>query len=206
MKRSPKRSRPAPRRRSCSTAMRIVDHAPSGERSASSASTGPSTSDSMKSPRVERAPQRFGSRFRPVLAPPWNRVGDDVVEHCLPREFTRCRASVTRRRAPATESRQARRISIPSHGGTWTRIHRRAGSGGTHHCAPQGGARNEEVDPSEPTGLLTHHLAFPDDAFISSGELIAPHRGIRSSLARSWMRRSSREMRRYFRPISMDLM
>jgi len=150
------------------------NHAPSGERSAEFGAHRPLhvRLDEIAAGRDLLA-QRFGRRFRPVMVPPWNRIGDDVVE-ALPSTGIRALSCFGPRvgSTPAAELRQANTHVDPI---AWRR-----GRGfiGTDEAvgrivAHLRARRTEEVDSSEPTGLLTHHLAFAEDAFDFVAELIA---------------------------------
>jgi hypothetical protein len=150
------------------------NHAPSGERTAEMGSHRPLPIrlDEIVSGRVALA-ERFGERFHPVLVPPWNRIGEDLLPELAstgvcglsrfgPREAVEAAPQVIQANAHVDPIAWRRARTFIGADEALTRVvaHLRA-------------RRKEEVDRHEPTGLLTHHLAFADDAFDFVGDLIA---------------------------------
>jgi hypothetical protein len=150
------------------------NHAPAGERSAEIGAHRALRArlEELEGGR-EALSRLFGARFRPLLVPPWNRVAADVVP-ALP--------SIGLSGISCFGPRAAR---WPAHGVqqanthvdliAWRRDRRFIGTDAavervTAHLQAR---RRAEVDVEEPTGLLTHHLAFGDDAFHFTAELCA---------------------------------
>ena len=119
-----------------------------------------------------RLADAFGVRFAPVFVPPWNRYSADVL------------ASLPAVGLSGISAFGARGSPSPAPGVTQVNSHvdpiawRRGrsfigdeaaiGRVVTHLRA----RRHDEVDATEPTGLLTHHLAFDDPAFAFVAELV----------------------------------
>ncbi len=150
------------------------NHAPSGERSAEMGPHRPLhiRLDEIVSGRVGLA-ERFGERFRAVLVPPWNRIGEDL----LPELASTGVRGLSRFGPRGTVDVAPRLIQANAHVDpiAWRRAHTFIGADEavTRVVAHLRSRRKQEVDRDEPTGLLTHHLAFGDDAFDFVDHLIA---------------------------------
>ena len=107
----------------------------------------------------------FAHRFVPTLVPPWNRIVGDVVG-ALPgaklRGVSCFGARATREPAPGVVQVNAHVDLI-----AWRRDRRFIGAAAAvaRLAAHLRARREREADASEPTGILTHHRVFDDDAF-----------------------------------------
>jgi hypothetical protein len=132
----------------------------------------------------ERLRTAFGTRFEPVLVPPWNRIDSHVVAALPAQGFAGVSTfgpRTCRDAAPGVVRCNAHADPI-----AWRDARRfvgaeRALDAVLEHLAQR---RQGDVDPDEPTGLLTHHLVFDVEAWRFVGELLARTR--RHSAAR-WM-------------------
>ena len=111
--------------------------------------------------RLEAA---FGARFVPVLAPPWNKIAETLVPS-LPRiGFTA--VSAAGRRASAAPEPGLTQVNIHWDLIAWKRGARFRGyesaRGIINHLRAR---RSGDVDPDEPTGILTHHLRMDEEAW-----------------------------------------
>jgi peptidoglycan/xylan/chitin deacetylase (PgdA/CDA1 family) len=119
-----------------------------------------------------RLAEAFGPRFLPVLAPPWNRIAAAVVQHLPTLGFVGLTTFGARAgAAPAPGLLQVNAHCDPI---SWKRGARFAGTGRAlddlilHLRARRSGA----VDPCEPTGFVTHHLALDPPAWRFTAELL----------------------------------
>ena len=149
------------------------NHAPSGERSAEMGPYRPLPIrlDEIVSGRLALA-ERFGERFRPVLVPPWNRIGGDV----LPELASTGVRGLSRFGPRGAVDAAPRLVQANAHVDpiAWRRARTFIGANEavTRVVAHLRSRRKQEVDRDEPTGLLTHHLAFGADAFDFVDDLI----------------------------------
>jgi peptidoglycan/xylan/chitin deacetylase (PgdA/CDA1 family) len=135
------------------------NHRPPGERSAEYAAD--RSLDTMTAELArgrDRLAELFGARFLPVLVPPWNRI-DNVLTDALPALGLR-HLSIFGARSP----HQTTQVNTHVDPIAW-----RAGRGFVGDTKAVGelvrhltARRTDEVDPTEPTGLLTHHLVHDD--------------------------------------------
>lgn len=151
-----------------------ANHARPGERSAE---FGASRSLAERIDELARGHARlgasFGARFAPVFVPPWNRYAADVAA-ALPAIGL---AGVSAFEARASASPAAGVVQVNAHvdpiawrrGRTFIGVEAAVGRVVAHLRA----RRLDEVDAEEPTGLLTHHLAFDDQAFAFTADLLA---------------------------------
>ena len=143
-----------------------ANHAPAGERSAELGAQR-SVPERVAELDCGREALRtlFAHRFVPVLVPPWNRIAGDLIG-VLPganlRGLSCFGARVSREPAPGVVQANAHVDLI-----AWRRDRRFIGIGAAlQRLAAHLRARREgEADASEPTGILTHHRVFDDDAF-----------------------------------------
>lgn len=101
---------------------------------------------------------RFGNRFLPVLVPPWNRVAEDVVAALNSLGF--CGISTFNPRKKAEPYKGIVQVNTHADVIDWRGTRGFVGEDavlGTMvaHLAAR---RTGQVDPDEPTGVLTHHL------------------------------------------------
>jgi hypothetical protein len=114
----------------------------------------------------------FGKRFLPVLVPPWNRISERVVERLPALGFVGL--STFRARARAEPVPGIIQINAHCDPVKWKQGARFTGTGPAlddligHLRARRTGA----VDPDEPTGFLTHHLALDASAWAFVAELL----------------------------------
>ena len=143
-----------------------ANHSPPGERSAE---LGAHRSVRECIAQLDRGREKlrtlFADRFVPVLVPPWNRIADDVV-HALPEAELRGLSCFGARemaeRAPGVVQANTHVDLI-----AWRRDRRFIGvAAAVERLVAHLRARREETaDAAEPTGILTHHRVFDDDAF-----------------------------------------
>ena len=113
----------------------------------------------------------FGSRFLPVMVPPWNRIADAVAARLPEAGF--CGLSTYRARPRAKAARLHRantHIDILDwrHGGHFIGQSAAIALVITHLAA----RRDGEADAEEPTGLLTHHARMDEEAFAFTAGLL----------------------------------
>ncbi|MGE5169127.1 MAG: polysaccharide deacetylase family protein [Rudaea sp.] len=121
----------------------------------------------------ERLRELFIGRYVPVLVPPWNRIGEDLLPHLAQAGFVGLSRFGPRRAAePAPGLTEVNAHVDPI---AWRRDAAFVGDEPTvdrlvTHLRDR---REGRCDAGEPTGVLTHHLAFPDagwrflDAFLA---------------------------------------
>jgi hypothetical protein len=120
----------------------------------------------------ERLARVFGPRFRPVLVPPWNRIGGALSPHLPAAGYAGLSCFGPR----ASQSPITGIVQVNTHVDpiAWRRerafIGEDAATGRltAHLCA----RRKRICDGDEPTGLLTHHLVFTDAMWDFVGELM----------------------------------
>ena len=123
----------------------------------------------------------FGSRSVPVLVPPWNRIGDDLIP-LLPRVGFRGLSRVGPRRS-ALAAPGVRQVNIHADLVDWGRCCGFIGEEKAlytvwRHLRDR---RLNRADPGEPTGILTHHLVMDDatERFVRRLILVAHAHGAR---------------------------
>jgi len=132
----------------------------------------------------ERLADAFGERFIPVLVPPWNRIGGDLVPHLASAGFAGLSHFGPRVRAMAAPG--LREINTHVDPIAWRREREFIGA----HAAIERlvahlrARREQRCDTDEPTGLLTHHLVFGDAAWAFLDALFAH---LRQHDAVSWL-------------------
>lgn len=153
-----------------------ANHAPAGEKKAELGPHRPIGQVLQELTRMrDRMVALFNDRFRPVLVPPWNRIGAELAA-ALPDIGLAGLSTYTARRSahPAPGLRQVNcHVDIFD----W-RGRRFAGEQGcvelmVGHLAAR---RSGRADAAEPTGLLTHHLVHDDDCWTFLDRLIAATR------------------------------
>lgn len=105
---------------------------------------------------------RFGNRFLPVLVPPWNRVADDVVASLQSLGF--CGISTFNPRKTLEPYKGVLQVNthvdVIDWRGTRGFVGEETALGAMiDHLVAR---RTGQVDPDEPTGILTHHLVHDD--------------------------------------------
>lgn len=113
--------------------------------------------------------QLFGDRVLDILVPPWNRIDDDLLPLLPPLGYRRLSVLGPRRTEPTGLPEINVHIDIID----W-RQRRFAGSGVAlqqllRHLE---GRRRGDVDPTEPTGLMTHHRDHDDGCWAFLDELL----------------------------------
>ena len=113
----------------------------------------------------ERLASAFGARFTPILVPPWNRAGDGLLRHLAPAGFVGVSRFGPRAAPEAAPGLPQVNTHVDPIG--WRRDRRFIGAGeALERLVAHLRARRENAcDANEPTGLLTHHLAFDDAAW-----------------------------------------
>lgn len=102
----------------------------------------------------DRLERLFGSHFRPVLVPPWNRISDELVR-CLPDIGLTGLSRFGARKSGEGPEEVNTHIDIVDWRGSRGFIgDARALGAATAHLAAR---RAGTADPAEPTGLLCHH-------------------------------------------------
>jgi hypothetical protein len=142
------------------------NHAAAGEKSAELASSRDQASTLAELARGRAClSAAFGRRFAPILVPPWNRVDDALLPHLGSLGF----AGLSRFGPRRTTYAAPRLPQVNAHVDpvVWRRGRAFIGAAPAASCvAAHLAARREGTcDGGEPTGLLTHHLAFGDDAW-----------------------------------------
>ena len=113
----------------------------------------------------ERLEGAFGNRFVPILVPPWNRAGETLLPQLRGAGFaglSRFGARAAPEAAPGLPQTNAHVDPI-----AWRRDRGFIGSDAAFarvvlHLRAR---RESTCDADEPTGILTHHLAFDDGAW-----------------------------------------
>lgn len=121
----------------------------------------------------ERLRAAFGTRFEPVLVPPWNRIDPSVLTVLPTQGFVGLSTfgpRTGRDAAPGVVRCNAHADPI-----AWRDRRRFVGAERAldailEHLAQR---RQGDADPDEPTGLLTHHLVFDVESWRFVGELLA---------------------------------
>jgi hypothetical protein len=132
----------------------------------------------------ERLADAFGERFAPVLVPPWNRIGDDLPPHLTATGFIGL--SRFGPRASAEAAPGLAQVNTHVDPIAWRRERQFIGADAAFaRVAAHLRARRERAcDADEPTGLLTHHLAFDDAAWNFVDALL---RVTRAHRAAAWL-------------------
>jgi hypothetical protein len=142
------------------------NHAPEGERSAE---LGDDRDVNVRVDELQRGRERlaarFGDRFLPILVPPWNRAGEGLLPHLCSAGFvglSRFGPRTAREAADGLPQVNAHVDPI-----AWRRDRRFIGDEAAlarwvEHLRAR---REGDCDADEPTGLLTHHLAFDEPAW-----------------------------------------
>ena len=150
------------------------NHAPAGERSAELYDERDASSciDELRHGR-ERLAGTFGDRFVPILVPPWNRAGDKLMPELVAAGFiglSRFGPRAAREAAPGLPQVNTHVDPI-----AWRRDRRFIGDDEalSRVVAHLRARREGHCDADEPTGVLTHHLAFDDAAWAFIDALLA---------------------------------
>jgi hypothetical protein len=111
----------------------------------------------------ERLDVLFGDRFRPVLAPPWNRIGPQIRARLGEAGLNILSGFGARDAVAGPAQLNTHADPIDWRGGRgFAGVDRALAPILRHLVDRRGGA----ADPQEPTGLLTHHLAHDDEGWI----------------------------------------
>lgn len=142
------------------------NHARAGERSVELAAhrDRASVERELEEGRMRLA-ARFGGRFVPILVPPWNRMADGLAPALARLGFTGLSRFGPREHAHAAPNLPQVNAHVDPI--AWRRERAFIGvasllSRVVDHLAAR---RTGACDADEPTGVLTHHLAFGDDAW-----------------------------------------
>jgi len=183
------------------------NHAPEGERSAElydGRNDADACINELRRGR-ERLAATFGDRFVPILVPPWNRAGDKLLPHFRDAGFTGLS-----RFGPRTSLKAAPGLpQVNTHVDpiAWRRDRRFIGEDAAlsrlvDHLRAR---RQGDCDADEPTGVLTHHLAFDAPAWEFLDALLA---ATTSHPACAWLdvrqAFAPEGARDHLRPISMN--
>jgi len=123
---------------------------------------------------MRKLSQLFKDHFLPVLVPPWNRLDPDLLPYLPVMGYRGLSASFRHQRpVPPAGLRVA-----DAHCDLLSWKRKPATFAGAEKCVERIVAhlrdkRAGAVDPDEPTGVLTHHLAMDDDAWAFMDELLA---------------------------------
>lgn len=130
----------------------------------------------------QRLDRLFGARLRPIMVPPWNRIAPGLVPMLPEIGFAGLSTFAPRRRVAACSGliQVNTHVDVIDWRGSRGFVGRDAALAAVvaHLAARRGGA----VEATEPTGLLTHHLAHDDAswAFIADVlDRVAGHPGAR---------------------------
>ena len=128
-----------------------------------------------------RLTEMYGAQFLPVLVPPWNRIEAALLPRLPQLGFVGLSTSEARPSEPVPTLVQVNTHADPI---AWRKGQIFAGAERvTDALAQHLAARREgRVDPDEPTGLLTHHLAHdePGWAFLEeAAERLGARHGLR---------------------------
>jgi len=120
----------------------------------------------------ERLEAMFGSRFVPMLVPPWNRIDQALIDRLV--EVGLTAMSSYGRRNHSTGRRQVRIVNTHVDIINWREERRFMGTGAClalliGHLRDR---RDRRAERAEATGLLTHHLVQDDDAWAFMAELV----------------------------------
>ncbi len=128
----------------------------------------------------------FGERAEPVLVPPWNRIGPDIVKELPGLGFRGLSLYTARAARTAAEGLVAcnthvdvlrwkpKREFLGEDAALDLLIgHLRARRAAAREAASLAGRAEPRVDPAEPTGLLTHHLVMDEAAWRFTARLVA---------------------------------
>jgi len=139
-------------------------HAPAGEKTAELGDHRPAEAVLAElAAGRERLQALFGGRFRPVLAPPWNRIGPQVRARLGEAGLAVLSGFGARGAVPGLTQVNTHADPIDWRGGRGFAGINRALAPILRHLADR---RSGTADPEEPTGLLTHHLAHDDEGWI----------------------------------------
>lgn len=159
------------------------NHAPNGERSSE---LGPQRAVASRLDELllgrERLAGAFGRRFAPILVPPWNRIGEDLLPCLAPNGY--CAVSCFGPRAASSPAPGLLQLNAHVDPIAWRRGRGFIGTEGVSEriAAHLGARRSGACDPDEPTGFLAHHLVFDDDMWECVDAFLARtanHRAVR---------------------------
>ena len=159
-----------------------ADHAPPGEKRSELGSHRalPVIADELLRGR-ERLSAAFGPRFAPLLVPPWNRIGSDVVAILPGLGYRGVSTFAPRREAMPVGGLVACNTHVDIIAWREARAFVGEDEAAARLTAHLASRRELRVDPDEPTGLLSHHLDFDADAWTFVERLLAFTRGHRAA-------------------------
>ncbi len=109
--------------------------------------------------------QAFGARFLPVLVPPWNRIGPAVVAELAGQGYRGLSTFAPRPRAWIAPGLAQCNTHVDPIAWRRGRTFIGATAAALSVAAHLALRREGKADPTEPTGLLSHHLDFNDEAW-----------------------------------------
>ncbi|MGF1631940.1 MAG: polysaccharide deacetylase family protein [Kiloniellaceae bacterium] len=150
-----------------------ADHAPAGAKKCELVDPGqrPAVIEELRRGRARLA-SLFGTRFRPVLVPPWNRIDPALVTQLPGLGFTGL--STYKARAAAAPATGLHQVNCHLDILQWRPQRRFLGAQAavellTGHLAAR---RHGTADAEEPSGILSHHQVHDDDAWYFLAELL----------------------------------
>ncbi|MEF2232378.1 MAG: polysaccharide deacetylase family protein [Pseudodesulfovibrio sp.] len=117
--------------------------------------------------------QLFKGHFLPVLVPPWNRLDSELLPYLPVLGYRGLSASFRHHRPVPPDGLRV----ADAHCDVLSWKHKPAVFAGAGKCVERITAhlrdkRAGTVDPDEPTGILTHHMAMDDDAWAFMDDLL----------------------------------
>ncbi|WP_051249326.1 polysaccharide deacetylase family protein [Inquilinus limosus] len=139
-------------------------HAPAGEKTAELGDHRPAEAVLAElSAGRDKLQALFGDRFRPVLAPPWNRIGPQLRARLGEAGLLVLSGFGARDAAPGPAQVNTHADPVDWRGGRGFAGIDRTLAPILRHLADR---RVGAADPEEPTGILTHHLVHDDEGWI----------------------------------------
>jgi len=150
------------------------NHAPPGERSCElGAHRGTGTTVAELADGHGRLARAFGTRFQPLLVPPWNRIDPRVIAPLAGAGFRALSTFGARPAAWAAPGVIQCNTHVDLIAWRQNRVFIGADRAIERTVAHLQARRAGSVDSAEATGILTHHLDFGDAAWAFLAELVA---------------------------------